>query len=202
MRLAERLAGAETLVGIKSDQIDAWRDYTSALIDLFTPPTPPAHPTAGPGGAGADNAFARQEQIAQRMKARAAKADALLQAITALRAKLTPQQIDRLSTIELFPRPPMRGPGPEGRGPMDGGMGRGPMGPGAWTFGPGPHRPGAGEPADHGPMMGPAGDVGPDQAGPDAMDDGPGPMNEEAPMPAEPDAAGPGPDAPPPAPQQ
>jgi len=184
LRLAERLAAAETLIGIKSYQLDAWRDYTSALIDLFAPP--PAPPMPAPADAGGDRAFAHQEQIARRMKERAAKAETLLEAITALRAKLSPQQLDRLATISLFPHPPMRGPMPEGRGPMDRGMmGSGMMGRGGWNGGPGPHGPDTPGPADHGPaMMGPADGGGPDQAGPEAMPDGPGEPDEAPEAPA------------------
>jgi len=170
MRIAERLSAAETLVGIRADQLDAWRAYTSALIDLFTPPAPPVGGPA-PGGpdAGADRAFAREERMAQRIKERAAKADALVAAIATLKAKLTPDQLEKLGSITLMPRPPMhpgwggRGPGghgPEGRGPEGrGGPGwHGPMHHGPGPMG-GPGEPPAAGPGDDGadmmPMMEP-----------------------------------------------
>ena len=108
MRIAERLSAAETLIGIRADQLDAWRAYTSALIDLFAPPAPPlGGPAPGGPDAGADRAFAREERMAQRIKERAAKADALVAAIATLKAKLTPDQLEKLGSITLMPRPPM-----------------------------------------------------------------------------------------------
>ena len=40
--MAEHLTAIETAVGIRSDQLDAWRKYTSSLIDLIHM-TPPAY---------------------------------------------------------------------------------------------------------------------------------------------------------------
>ncbi len=139
MMLAGRLAAAETLIGIRSEQLDAWRDYTSALIDLMQPPAPP--PPPAPEDAGG-KAFAREEQMARRIKERAAKADTLLQAIAALRTKLTDAQLAALGRIDLAPRPPM----PPHAGPMEG---FGPMrGPGP-LWGQGSMDP---APRDGGPM--------------------------------------------------
>lgn len=201
MRIAERLSAAETLIGIRADQLDAWRSYTSALIDLFAPPAPPAPPVGGltpggpaPGGpdAGADRAFAREERMAQRIKDRAAKADALIAAIATLKTKLTPDQLEKLGSITLMPRPPMhpgwggRGPGghgPEGRGPEGRG---GPDGRGPMHHGPGPAER-MGGPEGPGPMGGPGGE--PPAAGPG--DDG----ADMTPM-MEPDDAPPAPDLP------
>ena len=137
MHLAMHLAAAETLIGIRSDQLDAWRTYTGALIDFLTPAAPPAFAMGAAGG----NFLDRQEAIATRLKDRAAKADALLAAITGLKAKLTPEQVDRLGQVDLMMHPPMR-PGWGGRtgeGPAAGG--------GPW------HRPAG--PQDGPAMMGP-----------------------------------------------
>ncbi len=38
MRLAEKLAAVETAIGVRSDQLDAWRDFTSKLVAFATPP--------------------------------------------------------------------------------------------------------------------------------------------------------------------
>ncbi len=165
MQLAARLAAAETLIGIKSAQLDAWRGYTSALIDLVQPPAPPPPPPPS-GDAAAGRAFARQEEMARRIKERAAKADTLLAAIATLRETLTEAQLAALGRIDLVPRPPMP-PFPGGPGPM------------------GDHGPGH-PPREGGPMI----------AGPMGDRDAPPPPHGDAPdgapaMPDEPDMAPP-----------
>jgi hypothetical protein len=165
MQLAARLAAAETLIGIKSAQLDAWRGYTSALIDLVQPPAPPPPPS---GDAAAGKAFARQEEMARRIKERAAKADTLLAAIATLRDTLTEAQLAALGRIDLVPRPPM----PPFRG-----------GPGAMSE----HGPGH-PPRDGGPMI--AGPMGERDAPPpaegDAPDAAPATPDEPEAMPAPP----------------
>ena len=183
MRLAARLAAAETLIGIRSEQLDAWRDYTSALIDLLQPPAPP--PPLPPGDE-AGKAFARQEQMARRIMERAAKADTLLKAIAALREKLTDAQLAALGRIDLAPPPMARGMrgghGPMDRGPMDRGlMDGGRMGPGLMGFGPmdgGSMGPGHPMP-DGGPIGGPMPGMrtGPGEPGPIDAPDGPAPQD-------------------------
>ncbi|TIT07399.1 MAG: hypothetical protein E5W85_25260, partial [Mesorhizobium sp.] len=51
--LAARLAALETRVGIRSEQLDAWRDYTGALQAVLAPP---ARPDFGQAGRGPDDA--------------------------------------------------------------------------------------------------------------------------------------------------
>lgn len=144
MRLAAALAAAETFIGIRSAQLDAWRDYTSALIDLAAPPPPPPPP------ADADaKAFAREEQMIREVTARAAKAAVLEKAIASLRASLTPEQLDRLGKLDLSIGPPGMGPG---FGP---GRGEGPGRPGPRRDGPPPH-------ANDGGQDGPQGLILPD----------------------------------------
>ena len=127
--LAARLAVLETRVGIRSEQLDAWRDYTSALQAVLSPPRhdrgpggtgapgggPEAKgPDAGPGGK--PDPFAFQERLADEVTARAASAAKLKDAIAELRTKLTPEQLEILASAERPHGPP---PGPWGGPPDD-----------------------------------------------------------------------------------
>jgi len=123
--LAARLAVLETRVGIRSEQLDAWRDYTSALQAVLSQPRhdrgpggtggPEAKgPDAGPGGKA--DPFAFQERLADEVTARAASAVKLKEAIAELRAKLSPEQLEILASAEHPHGPP---PGPWGGPPDD-----------------------------------------------------------------------------------
>ncbi|WP_246673314.1 hypothetical protein [Mesorhizobium sp. B2-4-14] len=118
--LAARLAVLETRVGIRSEQLDAWRDYTSALQAVLARPD---HGLGGRGGAGGPDGgpqakgpdaglggkadpFAFQERLADDVTARAASAAKLKDAITVLRAKLTPEQLEILASAERPHGPP------------------------------------------------------------------------------------------------
>ncbi|WP_137933588.1 hypothetical protein [Mesorhizobium comanense] len=130
--LAARLAALETRVGIRSEQLDAWRDYTSALQAVLAPPRHDRGPggTGGPGGpdggpqakgpdagpGGKADPFAFQERLADDVTARAASAAKLKDAITELRAKLSPEQLEILASAERPHGPP---PGPWGGPPND-----------------------------------------------------------------------------------
>jgi hypothetical protein len=110
MKLARDLAGLETLIGIRADQLDAWRGYTSALLALMAPPQPPAD-----GGRQPD-AFGRAERLADTVIDRADTAQRLKSAIAALRRTLTPEQVALLQQAERHMGPPPRplpGPGPQ-----------------------------------------------------------------------------------------
>lgn len=112
MKLARDLAGLETLIGIRADQLDAWRDYTSALLAVAEPPRPPMPPADGK----APEAFAPAERLADAAIARADAAETLKSAITALRGKLSPEQVALLQQAERRMGPPPRllpGPGPQ-----------------------------------------------------------------------------------------
>ncbi|MBN9026516.1 hypothetical protein [Kaistia sp. MMO-174] len=158
MWLAQNLNAAETLIGIRADQHDAWRDYTNALLAMFQPP---ARPAVVPDANAEPAPFAREERLIQNVTDRAAKAAELSKAIDALKAKLTPEQLTKLANADLRFGPPM-GPGGPGRGPHGHGPhgGHGPMDRG------GPQ----GGPDDmNGP--GPGGNDAPDDGGPDAGPD-------------------------------
>ena len=120
--LAARLAALETRVGIRSEQLDAWRDYTSALQAVLAPPARPDFGPPGPGATGAggepDQAkrdpFAFQERLADEVTKRAASAAKLKDAISVLRTKLTPEQLEILASADRPHGPP---PGPWGDPP-------------------------------------------------------------------------------------
>lgn len=112
LKLARDLAGLETLIGIRSDQLDAWRDYTSALLAVAEPPRPPMLPMDGKGS----EAFAPAERLADAAIARAEAAETLKSAIATLRDRLTPEQIALLQQAERRMGPPphaLPGPGPQ-----------------------------------------------------------------------------------------
>ncbi len=136
-RLAARLAMIETRIGVRSEQLDAWRDYTSALQAVLAPPGPDhgfggsgarGADGRGPGGRGAEDGkadqgprdpFAFQERLADDVTERAVAATKLKDAISALRTKLTPEQLEILASAEPHGPPP----GPWGHPPDTAGPG-------------------------------------------------------------------------------
>lgn len=122
--LAARLAALETRVGIRTEQLDAWRDYTSALQAVLSPPRPDHGRPGGAEAKGPDatgpggklDPFAFQEKLADDVTARAVPAGKLKDAIAELRAKLTPEQFELLASAE---RPHGSPPGPWGGPPND-----------------------------------------------------------------------------------
>lgn len=104
--LAGMLSASETALGIRVDQLDAWRDFTDAFLALAQPPSPPT-PSDPPVP------FAMPSALASKVMADAKKAEALAAAIEALKAKLTPAQLERAAQMEAqFLPPPFWGGAP------------------------------------------------------------------------------------------
>jgi hypothetical protein len=97
--LASDLARIEVYVGIRVEQMNAWRDYTAALQDLLAPrrkreglhEQPPFDPP------GPKDPFDREQKLAEEFSRRGQAAERLEAAIAALRMTLTPAQLDRLA---------------------------------------------------------------------------------------------------------
>lgn len=109
--ITAQLSRLETAVGIRTAQLDAWRDFTDALIAVAEPPRPP-EPSVTPATPGAAPSKRPAFEIPQRMAAdaiaRGRSAEALQRAIEALRGKLTPEQLEKVALFEarLAPPPP------------------------------------------------------------------------------------------------
>ncbi|MDY8110006.1 Spy/CpxP family protein refolding chaperone [Fulvimarina sp. 2208YS6-2-32] len=146
-KVASGLAALETGIGITSDQMDVWREFSSAAV-AFAAASRPSHgprgerwrdrdeapeagqaPNAATGGEAASGAqrtpFDRLERITSRAIASGEAARTLQSAAETLQQSLTPEQIDTARTLmrSMMREARMEQRGHHGKGGRHGGHG-------------------------------------------------------------------------------
>ena len=109
LHMANKLSAMETAIGIRSNQLDAWRKYTSSLVDMVEnkAPAPKEKADAAPDAAhdASPNAAKSKpiygEPIADRALDRAEKAKAFKAAAEDLRKVLDPDQLKKMEDYAL-----------------------------------------------------------------------------------------------------